>query len=135
VNLEPLLQNVTTVERVVGLGQMTPLHVHDVEEAFLVVEGRVTIHCGAATVTLEAGETFVAPAGVPHTLRAEAGPTRLRISAAVSSPARYEDFQRAIVCAHDSFTGQEAMTLAAIAAPNAIEILGPPGTLPGDLEQ
>jgi len=47
-------------------------HVHaDTDELFLVVHGRLTIRMDAGDVTLEPGELYVVPRGVPHQPYAE----------------------------------------------------------------
>ena len=48
-------------------------HAHDeTDELFLVVHGRLTIRMDAGDVTLEPGELYVVPRGVPHQPYAEA---------------------------------------------------------------
>ena len=44
-----------------------PLHHHDFDEAFVVLEGEVTFQLGDDLVTRRAGEIAFAPRGVPHT--------------------------------------------------------------------
>ena len=41
-------------------------HVHDYDEYVLVVEGRYTLLMAGRRVTVEAGEEYVIPRGVPH---------------------------------------------------------------------
>ena len=45
-----------------------PLHEHDFDEAFYVLEGELTFHLGGDLVTVGAGELAFAPGGEPHTL-------------------------------------------------------------------
>jgi len=43
-------------------GQMPPLHSHEVDEVFFVLEGTMIVHTGGqAPCVLEAGEALVAP--------------------------------------------------------------------------
>jgi quercetin dioxygenase-like cupin family protein len=45
-----------------------PLHLHDFDEAFYVVEGELTFQLGDELTVAGAGELAFAPRGVPHTL-------------------------------------------------------------------
>jgi mannose-6-phosphate isomerase-like protein (cupin superfamily) len=45
-----------------------PLHKHDFDEAFYVLEGELTFHLGGELVTVGASEMAFAPGGEPHTL-------------------------------------------------------------------
>jgi mannose-6-phosphate isomerase-like protein (cupin superfamily) len=125
------------IERSMRGGHMTPLHVHDEDEAYHVVEGSVTIHAGDETVQLEAGESYLVPAGVPHTHRAESAQLRYLATTFVRSLARYEDFLRAVAPVAEPSRGwrswgsdDEAAAVTSIGAANAITVLGPPGLLP-----
>jgi quercetin dioxygenase-like cupin family protein len=44
-----------------------PLHRHDFDETFLVLDGELTFQLGDEIVTRRAGELAFAPRGVPHT--------------------------------------------------------------------
>ena len=44
-----------------------PLHHHDFDEAFYVLEGELTFRLGDGLFTRNAGEVALAPRGVPHT--------------------------------------------------------------------
>jgi quercetin dioxygenase-like cupin family protein len=50
-----------------------PLHVHDFDEAFYVVEGELTFQLRDELVTRRAGEMAFAPRGVPHTFANQSG--------------------------------------------------------------
>jgi quercetin dioxygenase-like cupin family protein len=80
-------------ENVVGAGLAgPPLHVHPTaEETYQITEGSLDICVDGQWKTLKAGETGVAPAGVPHTLRnSTSEPVRL---INVHRPAlKYESF-------------------------------------------
>ena len=53
-------------------GDSPPLHVHHCEdEIFHVLEGRVRFRVGDQEHVARAGQSLVAPAGVPHTFRVE----------------------------------------------------------------
>jgi len=113
-------------------GDMPPLHVHrDHDEAFHVVEGRLSVHLPDRTVELGPGEALFAPRGVPHVYRVESERAKWL---GISTPARFADFVRD---ASDEPRGDgwpdrepDLARVAAAAARHGIDLLGPPGTLP-----
>jgi quercetin dioxygenase-like cupin family protein len=115
-------------------GDMPPLHVHsDHDETFCLLEGQATLYLPGRAVELEAGETFFAPRGVPHTYRAESERVRWLV---LGTPAGFGDFVREVSdepdC--DGFPPpdreHDPARLAEAAARHGIELLGPPGALP-----
>jgi quercetin dioxygenase-like cupin family protein len=114
-------------------GDMPPLHLHrDEDEAFFVLEGTLTLFLADDEIRLEAGESAVAPRGVPHVYRVDsprarwlgvASPTFAEFVLAASVPAEAET----LPTVPPAFSPDE---LGALAAAHGIEILGPPGTLP-----
>jgi quercetin dioxygenase-like cupin family protein len=119
---------VSTVERTLRGGEMTPLHVHAGDEAYYVVDGELTLHVGPDTLCLRAGDSYVAPAGVPHAHRAESARVRVRTATVVASAGRYEDFARAVaVPSGTQPAGEEEAALAVVAAANGIVVLDMPG--------
>jgi len=67
-----------------------PLHHHDFDETFYVVEGELTFQLGDELFTKKAGELAFAPRGVPHThANLSAAPTRHLI---VCTPAGFERY-------------------------------------------
>jgi quercetin dioxygenase-like cupin family protein len=122
---------VALAETTIRAREMVPLHAHDEDEAVRVLDGRLTIYAGADVVPLEAGETYVIRAGTAHTHRADSERATYLTLSFVRSAARYEDFARAVASPVAGWaTPEDCATLAAIAAPNRIAILGPPGALP-----
>ena len=127
------------IEKTMRAGAMPPLHVHEEDELFHVLEGAMTIHAGDRAVRLGAGESFLAPKGVPHTYRAESERVRFLAVAAVASVGRYDEFLRAVAPATNPADGmsglrwasaEESAALTVIASANRITVLGPPGALP-----
>ena len=73
-------------------GDMPPLHVHsDHDEAFHVLEGRLTVHLPGREIELGPGDALLAPRGVPHVYRVESERAKWL---AISTPARFADFVR-----------------------------------------
>ena len=65
-----------------------PLHEHDFDEAFYVLEGELTFYLGGDLVTVRAGEMAFAPGGEPHTFT-NRGPAAARYLL-VCTPAGFE---------------------------------------------
>jgi quercetin dioxygenase-like cupin family protein len=131
------------VEGTMTAGASAPLHVHAEDEALTVLEGSMTVYAGAEAVQLGPGESFVVPAGVPHTHRADATRVRYHAASFVRSARAYEDFLRAVsrppsrpaAPVGEGWAGtQEAAALAHVAAANGIRILGAPGEFPADVQ-
>src|SRR3954452_13182218 len=52
----------------VAVGHGPPLHIHRAEdEAFWILEGRLTVRCGGAEFAVGPGAFVYTPRGVPHT--------------------------------------------------------------------
>jgi len=105
-------------------GDMPPLHVHHNEdEGFYVLGGELTLFLPGESVTLRAGEFFLAPRGVPHCYEVGADGARVLVS---SAPSGFERFVAEVA----ELEAVDPATLTAVAATHGIEILGPPGTRP-----
>ena len=114
-------------------GDMPPLHLHrETDETFVLLEGRASLHLPGRSVELAAGEAFVAPRGVPHVYRVESEHARWLV---IGSPAGFADFVREASDepAHPGFPDREPdlARVAEAAERYGIELLGPPGTMPG----
>ena len=112
-------------------GDHTPLHVHrDHDEGFYVLEGELTLWVGDDEHVLRAGESILAPHGVPHTVRVDRDARWL----VTSTPAGFEAFVRAVGSTEPQAALPSPEELARVASQHGIEILGPPGMLPAQLE-
>ena len=125
------------VQRSARKGQMAPLYVRDEDETYRVVSGAVTFFVGSDVVIAREGDVVAAPAGVPRTLRAETDDARWIVLTRVSSFERFLDFGRAVArplpAGRKSWpSAYERAAIAGIALANGIELLGPPGMLPGE---
>jgi quercetin dioxygenase-like cupin family protein len=123
--------SLAVVESKIRRGEMPPLHAHEEEEAFYVLEGTLTVHTDDRSVRLEAGEAFVAPRDHAHTHEAQSDRVRYLTMTFARSLGRYEDFLRAVAVPRAYSSPDEAASVAGLAAANGITVLGPPGTLPG----
>jgi quercetin dioxygenase-like cupin family protein len=81
---------VTLIETAPPPGAGPPLHHHDFDEAFYVLEGELTFRLRDELVTARAGDMVFAPRGVPHTFANLSGaPARQLI---VCTPAGFERY-------------------------------------------
>ena len=113
-------------------GDQTPLHVHHADdEGFYVLEGEITLWVGDEQHVLRAGESVLAPRRVPHTVRVGDRDARWLVT---STPAGFEAFVRAVGSTQPQAALPSADELARVAAEHGIEILGPPGMLPAELQ-
>jgi uncharacterized cupin superfamily protein len=115
---------------------MPPLVRRNVDETYSVIEGEMAFFVGDELVWAGAGDVVVAPAGAPRTFRVDSESARWIVLTHSRALDLYIDFGRAVSTRHrDPSAGwpseEEHAAVAAIAAANGIELLGPPGALPG----
>lgn len=114
-------------------GNMPPLHRHDHDEAFYVLDGRLSLHLPGARIELGPGESAFAPRRIPHTYRVE---SECATWLAATTTGEFAAFvaETSSPALDAGYAPPEAMAtpdvLAAAAARNGIELLGPPGALP-----
>jgi mannose-6-phosphate isomerase-like protein (cupin superfamily) len=130
----PAEMQVAMVERTATAGAMPPLHRRDIAETYRVLDGEVTYFIGEEEVPARAGDVVVVPAGTARSFRA-GRQARWLVLTHVASLERFLDFGRAISapvsCPSAGWPSPaEESSIAAIAAANGIELLGPPGALP-----
>jgi quercetin dioxygenase-like cupin family protein len=125
---------ISVMETLAPHGDSPPLHVHQTEdETFHVLEGELRVRAGDTEVKIRAGETILAPKGVPHTYRVESreGARWLVITRrgdfehfvhALSRPAERPE----LPAAQGPLTPEQANALAAAAREHGIELVGPP---------
>jgi quercetin dioxygenase-like cupin family protein len=121
------------LEHVARRGDSPPLHVHvNEDEAFHILEGDFRFQFGTEERTGQAGDTVLAPKGVPHTYRVESLSGRWLT---VTRHQQFEDFVRAMARKADAKelppTGgppshDAIAALIAMAKKFGIEIVGPP---------
>ena len=120
------------IESVAAEGDSPPLHVHSTEdELFHVLEGELRVRVGEDERRLGAGETALAPKGVPHSYRVESPQARWLVSTARGD---FERFVRELsrpaaspgLPPQEPPTPQQVDRLARLAAAHGIELVGPP---------
>jgi hypothetical protein len=117
-------------------GDMTPLHVHRRDgQTTYVLEGEVTIYLPHGSHVLRSGKGMHQPAGVPQTERVTS--THQARVLDINSPAGFERFVATIGQPAESLalpppadSPPDLKQVAAVAAEQEIELLGPPGALP-----
>ncbi|MCW3492618.1 quercetin 2,3-dioxygenase [Microbacterium sp. SSM24] len=122
-------------------GDQAPLHMHTrEEEAFLLLEGQVTLWVGDEVKVLNPGDFGLMPRMVPHCYGVTSDVDARWLI--LTSPAGFEGFVHAVsVPAEEDRipdaqapTPEQAGVLAAIGASFGVEMLGAPGMLPTDLK-
>ena len=124
------------VERAAPEGAMPPLHRRDEAETYRVLEGEVLFFIDDEVVPAGPGDVVVAAAGAARTFRVESEDARWLVLTRVTALERFLDFNRAItqplaVPISGWPSEEERAGVAAMAAANGIELLGPPGLVPG----
>jgi quercetin dioxygenase-like cupin family protein len=121
-------------------GDMPPLHLHRTDdEAWYVIEGEMNFFVGdEQPIPVKAGGLAFGPKGVPHTYRVESSEPAYWL--AICTPG---DFQRFVVAASrpagraelpsmtEPPSDAEIAAVTALAAEHGVDLLGPPGVLPG----
>ena len=124
--------SMAVVELAADRGESTPLHVHEESEGLHVLSGALAVFVGSDTVRLGTGETYLAPAGVPHAHRADADGTSYVAASFVRSVDLYESFLGAVARPRPGAREEHESdrVVEVLAAANGITVLGPPGDLP-----
>jgi mannose-6-phosphate isomerase-like protein (cupin superfamily) len=124
---------VSVIEFRAPYGDAPPTHVHhDDDEIFHLIEGRMRFRVGDKEFTLEAGQSAVAPKGIPHAFRVVspegarglnimAGPNFENFVRAMGRPAETNGLPEPSVPAPT-----EIERLARTAKAHAMTVLGPP---------
>jgi uncharacterized cupin superfamily protein len=121
------------VERSAGRCAMPPLLRRDVRETYRVIQGEVVFFVGDDVVWARAGDVVVAPAGAQRSFRVDSDGARWLVLTQVRVLDRFIDFGRAVSSSAAPHwpSEEERAAVAALGAVNGIELLGPPGALPG----
>jgi mannose-6-phosphate isomerase-like protein (cupin superfamily) len=128
------------VERAAPEGAMPPLYRRDEAETYRVLEGEVEFFVDDEIVPAGPGDVVVVAAGAERTFRVESDGARWLILTRVNSLEGFLDFNRAVtdpvaVPISGWPSAEEEAALSLVGAANGIELLGPPGVLPGGQKQ
>ncbi|WP_422928081.1 cupin domain-containing protein [Singulisphaera sp. PoT] len=105
------------IEGIFPSGAETPLHRHTrYQEQIYVLEGEFTVRAEGRAVVLRPGDTFIIPAGMPHSVAATGGGRSLSRGLTIASPSGFARFIE--------LAGTPADGLAGPAAPPDFAILG-----------
>jgi len=105
------------IESITQPGAAAPIHYHQEDEIFLVVEGVMTFSCGGKLFEAKAGTTVVVPAGAHHAWKNRTTSTvRMFIT---FSPGGFETVLERI-------GGCSIEEIAALAASRGSQVVGPP---------
>lgn len=115
-------------------GDSPPLHVHRTEdEIFHLLDGQIRLQLGGVMRSIGAGESVVAPKGIPHTYRVESESAARWLT--ITSRGDFERFVRRMsrVAEHIDLpprggapTPEAIQALEAAASEFGIELVGPP---------
>jgi quercetin dioxygenase-like cupin family protein len=125
---------ISIIEHTVPYGSSPPLHVHGTEdEIFHMLAGEARFSIGGKQVLARAGDTLVAPKGVPHTfvvtslggakwLTVTSGGDFERMVRKIARPAEHEGLPPR----RGAPSGAEAAALEAACRAHGISLIGPP---------
>ena len=111
-------------------GNATPLHRHDEDEVFMVLEGEMTVTLGDETVVLGPGDSAAAPRDVLHRYEVTSADDARWL--ALTTPGRFHDFVYELSTPADAAvlpppsgppTAAQREELTAVAARHGIEIV------------
>jgi len=123
---------VSVLESRAPRGDSPPMHVHQEDEIFYVLDGRMLVRVAGEDHLLRPGETFLAPRGKPHSYRIDSQEARWLV---VTPRGDFERFVRAFSREAPSAelplpagppTPAEAEALAEACRKHGIELVGPP---------
>lgn len=121
---------ISMIEHLMAEAFNVPLHRHDEDEAFFVLEGRFRFHMDGRSLELSAGQSLHVPAGSVHAFRVVSATGRFL----TVTTGRFEDMVRALSHAAPSrtlppqapMTTEEIDRLTEVCASHGIEFVGPP---------
>jgi quercetin dioxygenase-like cupin family protein len=124
---------ISTMEGLARRGESPPYHVHRTEdEAFHLIEGELVLLVDGEIQRVRAGETVLAPKGVPHTYRVVSEQARWLV---ITTRGDFERFVREVSrpattaelpAPADPPTPEQQRALAEVALRHGIELIGPP---------
>ena len=113
-------------------GDSPPLHIHDEDEIWHLLEGEMLFRVGERDERLAAGRTLLGPRGVPHTYRVLSPEARWLV---ITARGNFEKFVRSIgrpaagpelPASAGPPSAEQVAELAATCRRHGIELVGPP---------
>jgi len=113
-------------------GDSPPLHIHDEDEIWHLLEGEMLFRVGDQEERLTAGRTLLGPRGVPHTYLVLSSEARWLV---ITSRGNFEKFVRSISrpatgpglpAPAGPPSAEQGAELAAVSRRHGIELVGPP---------
>jgi quercetin dioxygenase-like cupin family protein len=124
---------ISTMESLARRGDSPPYHVHHTEdEVFHMIEGELVLLVDGKTRRLRAGETVLAPKGVPHTYRVVSEQARWLVTTTHGDFERFvREMARPAAAAElpthaGPPTPEQQQALAEVSLRHGIELIGPP---------
>jgi mannose-6-phosphate isomerase-like protein (cupin superfamily) len=122
---------VALVEAVAFRTTEPPLHIHrNEDEAWYVLDGRMTFFVGDESFVAEAGSFVFGPRGVPHTFTVDEEPTRVLV---LATPGGFEHFALDLASAEATsdtpppdLAAPTPETVGPVGDRYGIEVIGPP---------
>ncbi|HZH52857.1 MAG TPA: cupin domain-containing protein [Microvirga sp.] len=110
---------ISIIEHRMPHGDSPPMHVHrNEDEVFHIIEGKMRFQVGQEQIVVGAGETIVAPKGVPHTFRVESSE-----GARCLTMTKGRDFEGLVRMAGTPVTVDELPPRMSVPTPEMIEML------------
>jgi|SRR5579864_1638306 len=125
-------EGVSVLESRAPRGDSPPLHVHDEDEIFHVIQGVMRVRVGGDEILLHAGDTVNAPRGIAHSYVVESDEARWLV---ITAKGEFESFVRSFSRPASSAelpepagppSPAEVEALAAACRAHGIELVGPP---------
>lgn len=102
------------------------LHIHPSQnELFFVLHGSIGVQCGLERAILNAGDTFMAPAGIPHAF-VTLGTEESRVLFVFDPPGDMERFFQELASVLNASGPPDQNKLASVNANHGIQVVGPP---------
>jgi quercetin dioxygenase-like cupin family protein len=102
------------------------LHIHPSQnELLFVLHGTIGVQCGSERTILKGGDTFMAPANIPHAFLT-LGTEESRMLTVFDPPGDMERFFQALASALNASGPPDENKLASVYANHGIEVVGPP---------
>jgi quercetin dioxygenase-like cupin family protein len=124
---------ISVIEHLASRGDSPPLHVHHTEdEVFHILDGELRFRVGDDELRAGAGETLLAPKGVPHTYVVESERGRWLVTTSCGDFERFaRSFSRPAARAElpepaPPPTPEQAEAMAVACREHRIELVGPP---------